>query len=376
MSRSTSPRILFWPHIPYKAQFFLRYYWPATRLIKHGWDVRIIDPRYIQFWDEERMAEDFEWADIIVMFTPKSMVGPRILEMCLKANKKFIIDTDDDTFIVDKSNISYEHSGTEDVPGLWTSGIQYRRDKVRERQEMYEKSLLLCDGLSVTQPELAAAHERYIGRGDIYVLPNSLDLSYYKPWERRAPKDEVRVGWQGGASHIRDMKIIEGPLKELEKKHGIKLVFFGQSWPDQRELFPDAEFHPWVDQDTFHMKLGGLDLDVGLCPIEDTDFNRGKSNLKMIEYGAANTPSVCSQIPRGPYNYPQGVDLNDRVLVENTDEAWFNAIEELVKDADRRKQIGDNARNTLETMYDIDVTWKYWADCYGEVHNKLVEKPL
>ena len=361
MSLSTFPKILFWPHIPWKAQYFLRYMWPASRLMKNGYEVKILDPRYTIAWDEKQMAEDFLWADIIVIFIPKSVVGPKVLEMCLKHQKKLIADMDDNTFIVEKSNVSYEWSGTEDVPGLWVSGVQYDRTSVLRKQQQLSSVLMLCDALSVTTQELAKEHEHLVGRGEIYVLPNSLDLSYYKPWKRRHPEEEIRVGWQGGASHVRDMKIIEGPLKELKDKYNIKLVFFGQGFPDMKKMFQDSEHHPWVDQDTFHVKLGSLDLDIGLCPIEDTDFNRGKSNLKMLEYGAFNVPSVCSQILFGPYNYPEGLELEDRVLVENTDEAWFNAIEDLIKDRDKRKHIGDNARRTVEEMYNIDHNWRYWG---------------
>jgi glycosyltransferase involved in cell wall biosynthesis len=316
------------------------------------------------------------WADIIVMFTPKSVVGPKVLELCIQHNKKFIIDTDDNTFVVDKSNISYEWSGVEDVPGLWTSGIQYDRSKVVGKRAMYEKSLLLCDALTVTQSVLASDHEKYMGQGEIYILPNSLDLTFYKPWKRRHPKEQIRIGWQGGASHIRDLKILEGPLAEINKMDNVQLVFFGQSWPDMKRLYPDAEFHPWVDQDTFHVKLGQLDLDIGLCPIEDTNFNRGKSNLKMLEYGVFGVPSICSKIPSGPYNYTDGTVSGDRILVENTDEAWLNAIESLVKDEDNRKVIGETSRKLVTEAYNIDNTWKYWADCYGEVHQRVVEKPL
>ena len=324
------------------------------------------------------MTEDFEWADIIVMFTPKTIAGPRVLELCIKHRKKLIADTDDNTFTVDKSNISYEWSGTEDVPGLWVSGVQYKRDVVLQKQDFLKRTLMLCDGLTVTQSELAKEHEQLVRRGEIYILPNSLDLLYYKPWERRAPKEQIRIGWQGGASHIRDMEVVTPALKEISKKDNIQLVFFGQMWPEQKVVFPDAEFHPWVDQDTFHLKLGSLDLDIGLCPIEDTEFNRGKSNLKMIEYGAFNVPSVCSQIPSGPYNSPEGLDLNDkdRVLVENTEEAWFNAMEDLILDTDKRKHIGDNARETVEEFYNIDNNWKYWDECYRAVHDRVVEKPF
>jgi len=378
MKISTAPKILYWPHLPYRAQYFLRYAWPAAQLKKHGYEVKVVDPRYTPFWDEEQMAEDLDWCDIVVMFTPKSVAGPSVLAQCIEAGKKFIADTDDDTFVVDKSNVSYGFSGTVDVPGLWTSGIQYRRDSVLKRQEHFRKTLLLCDALSVTQPILATSHEQYVRRGEIYVLPHSLDLAFYKPWERRAPEDKLRIGWQGGASHYADLKEVIEPLQELEKKHNIQLVFLGQAWSDQKKAFPDAEFHPWVDQDAFHLKLGSLDLDIGLCPIVDTDFNRGKSNLKMIEYGAFNIPSVCSQITSGPYNSPDGVDLNgkDRVLVENTDEAWFNAVEDLILDKDKRKYIGDNARETVEEFYNIEHNWRYWDECYRAVHESVVDKPL
>lgn len=374
MSLSSKPRILYWPHVPYKAQYFLRYVWPASRLIRNGYEVKLIDPRYISAWDENAMADDFAWADIVVMFNPKTLVGPRALELCLQYRKKLIADTDDMTFEVDFSNIAYEWSGTEDVPGLWTSGIQYDRADVKSKQVCFEKTLMLCDALTVTQPVLARMHESYVGRGEIYVLPNSLDLDFYKPWERRASKNEIRIGWQGGASHWRDMKIVEGPLTEIKRKHSnVKFVFFGQAFPDMQKAFPDAEYHPWVDQDTFHVKLGSLDLDIGLCPLEDTGFNRGKSNLKMIEYGVFGVPSICSSISEGPYNEALG---EDRLLVENTDEAWFEAIDGLIGDKNKRKHIGDNARKTVENVYNIDVTWRFWAECYGDVHERVVGKPL
>jgi len=372
-STSSKPKILFWPHIPYRAQFYLRYYWPAMRLKQHGWDIRIIDPRYISAWDEEQMVEDFFWADIIIMFTPKSIVGPRILEMCINHNKKFIIDTDDNTFVVDFGNMAYQWSGVEDVPGLWTSGIHYKRTEVMRKQEMYKRCLFLCDALSVTQPVLASEYERFLGKGDTYVLPNSLDLNFYKPWPKKK-NDRIRVGWQGGASHVRDLKIVEKTLDEMYKKHNIKIVFFGQEWAHLEKKFPDAEFHPWVDQDTFHVKLGQLDLDIGLCPIEDTDFNRGKSNLKMLENAVYGVPSVCSKIPSGPYNLPEGIELNDRILIENTDEAWIEAVESLIVDEEKRRFIGGNAKRTLEQAYNIDVTWEYWAECYENVFKRVVEK--
>ena len=183
----------------------------------------------------------------------------------------------------------------------------------------------------------------------------------------------MRIGWQGGSSHGKDAVGLGNAIKRIGTDLDVEMVVMGSMLPEFET--DNTEYHPWVDADTFYTKVGQLNLDIGLCPIDDNDFNRCKSNLKMLEYGVFNVPSVCSHIPDGPYNLPDGVEPLDRVLVGNTEEEWYQAIRELVIDKKKRKVIGDNAYDTVESVYNIERTWDLWRDCHEALHETLVVSP-
>jgi len=371
---TTPLKILFYPHIKYKAQFFLRYLWPANELRKLGHEVRLVDPRHTGRWTEEMMAEDFLWSDIVVAFYPKTKSGMHIVEACQQFGKKLIIDVDDFSFAVHPSNIAYGFSGTKDVEGIWRSGVEWRGDIAQENHLRWAEVMRHCDAMTVTTQALADMYAPFVGDNKLWVLPNSLDTRYYKPWKRRESKDIINIGWQGGASHFVDMDIVEEPLIRIqEENNNVQLVFMGQLWKKMKEKHPTAHFHPWVDSDTYQLKLGSLDLDIGICPIGDDLFSRGKSNLKMLEYGAFGVPSVCSEIDDGPYNSPAGADMNwvDRVLVKNDADSWYNALKELVDDEEKRREIGANAKKTVNEVYNIELTGPIWGDCYERTASGL-----
>jgi glycosyltransferase involved in cell wall biosynthesis len=370
----SKPNILFYPHVKYRAQFFLRYLWPAKQLLKMGYGVKVKDPRIHGEWTEENMMKDFEWADVIVAFYPKTKSGLTLLEVCETMKKKLVVDVDDYAFALHPSNPAYGFAGMKDVDGLWHDGVQYSKVLAYQNHTRWMEVLRCCDALTVTQKYLGDQYGPFVGHHKIWVLPNCLYLPVYKKWERRAPKDRIRIGWQGGASHYEDLQIMEKPMRKiLDEFDNVDLVILGAPWKEQQENFPEAEIHPWVDSDTFQLKLGSLDLDIGICPIVDSEFNKGKSNLKMIEYGVYGVPSVCSEIPDGPYNLPPGLDNGkDRVLVGNDEDDWYEALKRFVVDEEYRHQVGDNARMTTESIYNIETQAHLWGDCYEDVHKGIL----
>ena len=370
-------KILFWPVIRHKAQYTLRYLWPATHLSRNGYDVQVKDPRLTEeYWSPEMMADDMAAADVVVAYYPKTKAVLSLVQLCEEYNKKLVVDCDDFSFGLDPSNPAYGFGGTSDVDGLWHDGVQYNKQLSYENQTRFMYGLSHSDAVTVTQGVLADMYAPLTGDGKTWVCPNSLDLDYYKPWDRRRPEEEIRIGWQGGSSHYGDLQLIIEPMKQIKEKYpNVTFVVLGQGPKLFTDRMLEVESHPWVDTNTYQLKLGSLDLDIGLCPIADTKFNIGKSNLKMLEYGAYRVPSICSKIPDGPYNSPPNLDMDgvDRLLVEdNVEDEWYKKIEALVTDVKSRREIGNNARTTVEEVYNIRHTWRYWADCYDQVHQGIL----
>ena len=365
-------KTLFFPHTYFSAQYMLRVLWPARELDKNGEKVRVISPERdrTKLWDDDQFEKDMVWADNIVVQMPGTKLALRIADFCNETGKKFIADFDDNPLMVTPDNPAYAQFAEKDVGDKWKAGITYNPRRSSLNTSLYKACISMADAITVTNTFLADSFKGMTD-AEIWVLPNMLKLDWYKKWN--LPKsDEVRIGWQVSSSHAGDSDFLEDTLQKVVDKYNVKIVTLGDSFPAVETT--NTERHRWVDTDTFYTKLGALNLDIGLCPLADNDFNRAKSNLKFLEYAACNVPSVCSSIPNGPFNelLPP---YKDRVLVPNDKKLWYEMLEKLILDAQGRKTIGEAANATLRNVYDIEQGWGLWRDCYNSIHENLVVAP-
>tara|TARA_R110002167_G_scaffold153010_10_gene347146 strand:+ start:62 stop:391 length:330 start_codon:yes stop_codon:yes gene_type:complete len=105
------------------------------------------------------------------------------------------------------------------------------------------------------------------------------------------------------------------------------------------------------------------EIDIGICPLIDNLFNRSKSNLKWLQYSALGAATVASDLD--PYkDIEDGVD---GVLVEETQEAWSDAIMSLLKDDKKRVSMGNEARETLLKTWDVRNRAADWVTVFDAV---------
>ncbi len=155
----------------------------------------------------------------------------------------------------------------------------------------------LCDAAIVTTEPLADLLKRETKLKDIRVVPNYIPrsiLNSMKTTRREhfnTAKVKPRVGWAGGIGHSGDINFLtEIVLSTLDE---IDWVFFG--------LLPEGvdpakvELHDGVHINQYHTKLASLDLDLALAPLADHIFNHCKSNLRLLEYGAAGFPVLATR---------------------------------------------------------------------------------
>ena len=371
------PSILFYPTTGYKSQFFLRMAWPAEQLAKNGYNVAVKDPRRIaKDWHPEKMVADFQLADIIVTHHPRKKSDVTMFEAAKLLNKKIIVDSDDFAYNVNPSNPVYGAVGLESVKDLWHDGVQLDRTAALRGHANMSTIMRMANACTFSTNYLAKQYEPHLGHDRSWVLPNSVNLEHFKRWERRAPFSEVRILWQGGASHFEDLAILVKPLYEICKKYPqVKVVTMGDSHPDLASVLEGRiEHHPWVDIDTFYTKYHSLDADINLCPLADNEFNKGKSNNKLIEAGIFKIPSVCSALADGPYNMDtMPENAVDRVMATDN---WYEMIELLVVDGQLRRTIGERAFRTTSKIYNIENNWEYWADCFDKVHKGMVGEAI
>ena len=200
----------------------------------------------------------------------------------------------------------------------------------KDMRERLQRSFNQCDRLLVSSEKLV---EDYYGMiDDIRYVPNYLSR---KRWEghrslRRYGR-KPRVGWAGAQQHHTDLAIVAPVVKALADE--VEWVFMGMCIDEIKPYV--SEIHPAVTYTAYPEKLASLNLDLAIAPLENNIFNQAKSNLRLLEFGVMGWPVVCTDID--PYRYANAPVKR----VENSQQAWVDAIRERINDLDAAYAEGD-----------------------------------
>lgn len=251
-----------------------------------------------------------------------------------KKGVRVLYDMDDDFWAVDKSN-----------PSRLASNVF---------KDQYEALIKEADAI-ITPSRVLKKKFRKLTKGkEVHILPNAIDYDHYK--ERPHEHDDLIIGYMGAASHWRDLKIIIDVLEKLNEKYDFYFVLYGMMGepleaamyyynrlltanlqPEQNNYYKDAlAFYgrlkklkmmhvPFYPPELHPSALSRADFDIGLAPLEDTEFNRGKSDIKFCEYAAVGTATLASKV--APYT-----DSGVGYYAKNTFKDWYNKLEKLIVD--------------------------------------------
>ncbi|MEK7578247.1 MAG: hypothetical protein AAB456_00815, partial [Patescibacteria group bacterium] len=175
--------------------------------------------------------------------------------------------------------------------------------------------------------------------------------------------DKVRIIYQGGWSHYKDWQIIKRPLKKIMEKHkNVILIIMGQTYEGILKEFPQDRIErvDWVDVEAYPFLFRSLNGDIGLCPLEKSEFNLCKSELKWQEYGALEIPAVCSNF--GPYQI--AVDHESTGFLADNEDEWFEYLNALILGKNLRAEIGKQARCRIENYYDLHRSQGLYVDAF------------
>jgi len=238
------------------------------------------------------------------------------------------------------------------LPNLPLKSV-HRKDMPKDIFKSLRKSLTLVDRFVVSTEALADAFKGM--NSDIRVVENRLSPALWGSLvSQRGQGRKPRIGWAGGSSHTGDLEMIVDVVKALSNR--VEWVFFGMCPPALRPYI--HEYYPGVAIEKYPAKLAALNLDLALAPVEDNPFNRCKSNLRLLEYGACGFPVICSDIECYRYDLPV-------TRVKNRFKDWLEAIEMHLSDPAASYRMGDElrARVRKEWMLEGEAV-KNWASLW------------
>jgi glycosyltransferase involved in cell wall biosynthesis len=242
------------------------------------------------------------------------------------------------------------------VPDKHPSRSFQRREGHSRMIEAIKKS----DSMIVTTEPLKNHYDKYIE--NVKIIPNCLAKHWFTLSPSKTKKDRLRVGWIGAGQHQGDLEIINDVVKILSDR--VDWVFMGMQTEQAKPYI--KEFHSFVSINEYPEKMASLDLDIAIAPLEDNLFNRCKSNLRLLEYGAMSWPVVCSDV------YPYQTNNPPVIRVKPTVSEWLDALNMLIDDEPKRRQLGSKLKHWVVSQYTIE----NWAQDWQKALFKKSDKHL
>jgi glycosyltransferase involved in cell wall biosynthesis len=202
------------------------------------------------------------------------------------------------------------------------------------------------------------ARAKAAGAGAVSELPTVVDLRRYPPVPRREDRpgtggEALTIGWIGSPLNSPYLDLLRPALAELSARIPLRLVLIGAA-PTALSGFP-VERVPWsADSEAADIAR----CDVGVMPLSDAPWERGKCGYKLIQFMAASLPVVAS---------PVGVNRDIVVPGETgflaaNDADWVSSLTRLHRDPELRRRMGAAGRRRVEQRYALQVTAPRFLD--------------
>lgn len=187
------------------------------------------------------------------------------------------------------------------------------------------------DGIVVSTPWLAHAYSQF--NRNVYVCPNSVDPDDWPEPEK--PGDGVlRIGWAASSSHAVDAHLVRRALSWASRQPDVEVVILGDRFFDGFRY----THVPWTDTLAEYRKSLQV-LDIGLCPLVNTQWSRAKSDVKALEYAMAGAMSIVSRVePYKPW-------LDQPCLTAASAKDFEQQVRWCVKNRDEVKRIAAEAKD-------------------------------
>jgi len=287
-------------------------------------------PLYAPFAVLHRLAElrDLRADDVVVFQRPMTELPATLLERVAASGRRTVFDFDDAIF--------------ERVTG---------RGKFR-------RLVALADRVVAGSPYLAAAT---LAPAKTVVIPTAVDTDRFAARPTRAARGaEVVVGWTGLSGNYRHLVWGARPIARALERTGARLLVISDAPPPAALRALRPEYVRWSPA----TEVADLArLDVGVMPLPDGAYERGKCAYKLIQYMALGRPGVASPVGASCDVVSPGVDG-----FLPADEAAFEEIlVRLIGDPALRRAVGERARARVVGAYSLRAVVPRWRALLEEL---------
>lgn len=278
--------------------------------------------------------------DVVYIQREMFFIGPPIFEYLLKfRNTKVIFDYDDSIWL---PNVSEANKNLN-----WLKSYSKTSKIIAYADLIFAGNKYLFD--------YASQYNK-----NVKIIPTTIDTTEYVRIKSDGENASVCIGWSGSITTIQHFKFAEPFLKIIKEKYGDRVHFKVIGDKNYKNLYFDVIALDWNKADELR-ELSSFD--IGIMPLPDDMWAKGKCGLKGLQYMALEIPTIMS---------PVGVNeeiIQDSVngyLATDVNE-WVEKISLLIESEELRQKMGKSARQTVIEKYSLEALKNVYLDIFTEL---------
>ena len=298
--------------------------------------LRILLQSLAQRWKEIRFSDYY---DLVFVQRECFMLGTSFFEKLFARKSKMIFDFDDSIWL---PNIS---------EGNRKLGYLKNSNKI--------KFIIRASNMVFAGNNYLADYARQFN-SNVKVVPTTIDTDQYV--RDYNPTGGICIGWSGSVSTIEHFEYAIPFLKKIKENYGEQVIFklIGDESYRNEEL--GITGLPWSKEDEVK-ELSSFN--IGIMPLPDDEWAKGKCGLKGLQYMALETATVMS---------PVGVNCEiisngeNGFLADSVDD-WVEKLSQLIEDESLRNKFGKEGRKTVIKRYSVKALSDKYVNYFHEAIN-------
>ena len=192
----------------------------------------------------------------------------------------------------------------------------------------------------------------------VFYIPTTIDTENLHNQIKKHNDGEIIIGWTGTHTTARYLKEIESILIELQKKYKFQVNLICNKDPRISGL--EYIFIPWEKESEIDELIK---FDIGLMPLSDNEWTKGKCGFKALQYMALQIPAIASDVGVNNKIISDGVN---GFLTRNTND-WKEKLEELINNKELRTQFGIEGRKTIINSYSVSAIKQNYLNHFSQL---------
>lgn len=271
-----------------------------------------------------RGVRDF---DAVYVFREAALLGPAYFERLIeRSGVPMVFDFDDAVFVTYKSPSN----------GYLT------------RLKFPGKTGTICrlSAHVMAGNQYLADYARKFNPHNVTIIPTTIDTDKYHFQENKPSNDVPVIGWSGSHSTVQHLDTLRETLQELARAAKFRLRVIGT--PHYELEGVETEATAWRSEtETADLQP----IDIGIMPLPDDEWSKGKCGLKALQYMALGVPTICSPVGVNSEIIQDG----ENGFLAGAKDEWIEKLKRLLASGELRRKLGAAGRRTVEEKYSARV---------------------